>query len=282
LSQTADAREALDAADTRSTQLEASKLKSSKTPQTFTAWQTESAANETEKSRLRYLIPLIEDELQVAEASVAEAELREKYEAKHVANAELAKRIQSEVAKANAIILAVVAETAQSALEDQVINAQLPEHLERFISADFQARARSGLPRQEIGRERVWLWTKSENQALIGDQASVRDLGEGRGIIEHGPEFPITPTRCRKMLSDEITYHPVEAIEQRIVPIWSLVLPMPDGPGMIFDGTKLIYASEVAAALDWAQRLNEPRERPIRTEIQPIGIVWEKKVEAAE
>src|ERR1700722_16752296 len=56
----AHARGALDAADTRSTQLEASKLESSKTPETFSAWQTESTTNETEKSRLRYLIPLIE------------------------------------------------------------------------------------------------------------------------------------------------------------------------------------------------------------------------------
>jgi hypothetical protein len=108
--------------------------------------------------------------------------------------------------------------------------------------------------------------TRWDNGALVGDQDGVEGLGEGRGIIRR-PLLP--PIRCRQMLFEQIAYHPAEAPE-RPAPLWQMRLLNADGPRIAFDGTELRHPREVLAALDRAAQANDPRERPIETEIRPL------------
>jgi hypothetical protein len=247
--------------------LEGEKADASGSRDAFEQWRSDHATATAEKERLLLRIELLEKELARTSALDDEDERRKRYAAKEIENAKLAQRIQTDLAKANAILANLLHDVAKSVAEDQAINANLPDGLASLVSADFLARARAALPRQEITRERVWLWVRADNRALIGDQDAVEDLGEGRGIIKP-PHVP--PIRCMRFLFEEVRHHPAQAGE-RALPLWQMRLLQPDGPGVAFDGSDLRQPREVLMALRAMQAATEPRERPVETEIVPLG-----------
>jgi hypothetical protein len=58
--------------------------------------------------------------------------------------------------------------------------------LDPVVPAEILARGKPALPRKEISRERVWLWTKFRDGHLIGDQDAVEDRGGGKGLLRAG------------------------------------------------------------------------------------------------
>jgi hypothetical protein len=259
-------------------QLETDKADASRSPKAFETWCALHRVTSAERERLTILIQLLENEAASADKDAAEDDLRRRYGEKLIANAELAKRIRNDLEKANTILLALVHDVAKSAMEDQTINASLPDDLEPLIAADFQARARPALPREHISRERVWLWTRTDNGAIVGDQDSVEDRGEGKGVIHLRSGSPI---RCHQMLFEQVSDHPAEPGE-RPVPLWQLRLPRANGPGLEYNGEDLRHPREVMVALEHASRASERRARAIETEISPLGAASQDDLVASE
>ncbi|MEH2508566.1 hypothetical protein V1290_007377 [Bradyrhizobium sp. AZCC 1578] len=265
-------RAALAAIETELAALEVAKSEAARDQALFNEWRTKYAAATAERERLVALIEVLEAEAAIAEVKAADDTLRKRHADRKAVNVKLAARIKADIAKANAILLALVRDVAQSAVEDAEINAALPDDLERLAPADLIARGRPGLDRQEVKKTRVWLWT-TPTGTIIGDQDSVVDLGNGRGRTGEGTYY----TRCVAALFDQIEYHPAEQAE-RPQPLWQMRLPRPDGPGFAFDGTNLSYPDQVIDALAKAERAaKETRERPVEIELRPVPSV-EKKV----
>lgn len=263
-----EARAELQSIEEQLASLEAAKAEASSSRDEFERWRADYQAAAAERERLTLLVETIERESARAALLDDEAERRALHARQQVANAELARRIVDDLARINSIAVPLLGAVASAAIVDQSINAKLPEGLEPLIPADALARAKPGLPRTEIGRERVWLWTRNDNGAVIGDQGAVRVLGEGKGIVDRSS--PLPALRCTPKPFDEVTFHPPEpALRAR--PLWQLILMDPDGPGVLFDGVEMRQPREVLAALDRAARAQEPRERRIQTEIVPIG-----------
>lgn len=253
------------------TKLVTTKVAASASSAAFAAWRQEHDTRTAERERLQILIEVIERDLAAAIAADRIEELRQRHAAKLVENAKLAERVRSDLAKANAIYIALIRDVARSAVEDQAISAELPEDLGPLISADQLARARPGLSREEISRERLVLWVQSSSGGLIGDQEAVEDLGNGFGRIAR-PLASMADTRCVRQLFEEAQFHPAEPAE-RARPLWEVVILQPDGPRTLFDGTEMRQPREVLAALDRAVAPREPRARPVETEIRPIEMV---------
>jgi len=248
-------------------ELEASKSEASKAGrEAFALWREEFDWRGTERERGALLIETLERELAEEDSAAAEADLRDRYEVRRTANEDLAKRAVSNLRKANELYIATIREAAMAAIENAAINAALPPDLEPLVSVDVLARSRPGLPRQEIGRERVWLWARSDNHAIVGDQDAVENRGGGKGLIKskYGP-----PIRCVHLCYEEIHYHPAQPGE-RPVPLWQVLLVDPNGPRSQFDGTELRHPREVLLALDRTQQARHPGERPVEVEIVPL------------
>jgi hypothetical protein len=244
--------------------LDATKSEASKTTAAFTKWRTAYGAANAERERLMIVIEGLELAVAAEESANASEGLLRRYEAKAAANEKLAARIKADLAWANGILLRIVRDVAAAAAEDAEINAGLPEGIEPLLPADFIARGRPGLDRKELEKRRVWLWTNTRNGALIGDQDSVVDRGNGLGRIGAGAYV----TNCVSALFEQIEYFPAEPAE-RPQALWQLRLPQPDGPGLVFDGAKCNYPADVIAELARSARVGEPRERPIETELRP-------------
>ncbi|KGT75647.1 hypothetical protein MA20_30985 [Bradyrhizobium japonicum] len=262
------ARAALEAVEAELAALQATKSEAARDRASFDEWRAKSAAATAEHERLIALIETLKQEAAADDALEAEAALRRRYAVKVTANAKLATRIKSDVAKANAIMLGLVRDVWESAAEDVEINAALPDDLEPLVPADFIARGRPGLERQELKRTRVWLWVNSRGGGLIGDQDVVTDHGDGRGRIGQGPYTVI----CTHALFDQAEYHPAESAE-RPEALWQMRLPRPDGPGFAFDGTRCNYPSDALAEIALRARAQEPRKRPTEVELRPVPSV---------
>jgi hypothetical protein len=260
----AQARANLAAIEEELAALLAAKSEASKSTATFLKWRTGHDAATAERERLMTVIENLEPAVAPEESASAREDLLKRYEAKVTANAKLANRIRSDVAKANAILLALVRDVAKAAEEDSRINASLGDDLEPLVPADFIARGRPGLNRQEVNRTRFWLWT-TPNGTIIGDQDSVVDLGNGLGKTGEGAYY----TRCVAALFDQTEYYPSEPME-RPVPLWQLRVPRPDGPGFEFDGSKCNYPADVLGELAKGMRAKEPRARPVEIELRPV------------
>jgi hypothetical protein len=124
------------------------KSDASKTAAAFQKWLADHSATTAERERLMTVIENLERDVTVAEAEQAAADLRKRYAAKVVANEKLAQRIKADIAKANAILLALVRDVAEGA----AINAALPDDVEPLLPADFIARGRPGLDHKELKR----------------------------------------------------------------------------------------------------------------------------------
>jgi hypothetical protein len=244
----------------------ATKSEASKTATAFQKWRADHSATAAERERLITVIENLEREVTVAEAEQAAAELRKRHAAKVVANQKLAQRIKADLARASAILIALVRDAAQAATEDAEINERLPDDLEPLVPADFIARGRPALGRKEIETSRVWLWVTARTGHLVGDQDSVTDLGNGLGEIG----FRSHSQPARKALFEQISYLPEEPGE-RPEPLWMLRLPRADGPGFEFDGTRCMYPANALAELARGARAKaEPRERPTEIELRPV------------
>jgi hypothetical protein len=248
--------------------LNAEKAEASKSPGVFARWRSDYDLAMVERERHTVLIETLEDEITRADDADALEERRKRYTAKAKANAELSASIPARLAQANAILLELARDVAKSALEDQAINARLPEGFESLISADALARSLPALPRDEIGRERVWLWTRVDNGAVLGDQSIVQDLGGGKGSYS---SYDRRPVRCEMMPFDEISFHPIQPGE-RATPLWQMRLVRPDAPGALFDGVDMLQPRQVLAAIERASEAKVPRDRPIETELRPLHV----------
>ena len=244
--------------------LTAAKSDASRSAASFGKWRADHDAKAAERDRLTALIETLERESAVVESTEAEAAMRRRYAAKVTANAKLAQRIKTDLARANSILLALVCDVAEAA-DDAAINAALPDDLEPLTPADFIARGRPGLDRKELKKTRVMLWVNARGGGLIGDQDAVADRGNGLGRIGEGA-YVVT---CSRALFEQIEYFPAEPAE-RPQALWQLRLPQPDGPGLAFDGAKCNYPADVVAELARAARVGEPRERPTEIELRPV------------
>jgi hypothetical protein len=262
------AREELTAAEAAAAAISATEAESIITSEAHFAWRAKRDTANGEVERLGKLIRAIELEAESALLAKAEAKLRGRHADKLKMNSDLADRIRRDLAKANAILLSLLRDVAVSAAEDQMINATIPDDLEPLMTAEFLARGRSALPRKEIGRERVWLWTRVHGGHLIGDQDAVEDRGGGEGMLKSGlSTFP-----CVKALFEQVTYHPAEPME-RIQPVWHMKIPHSDGPGFAFDGSRFADPRAALAALDYAARAKATTERPIEIELTAVPTV---------
>ncbi|MCK1595870.1 hypothetical protein [Bradyrhizobium sp. 164] len=232
----------------------------------FASWKDEFDWRATEKERLTILVETLEREIAEDRGAEAKIAFRERYNRRRAANEELAQRISSELAEINAKAIALFRDLAAAAIEDAELNAALPADVEPLIGANVLARARPGQEREVISTEQVWLWTRADNGAVIGDPDGVEDLGKGRGIIRR--MAPLPSIHCRKMLFEQISFHPAEAT-QRPNAFWQVRLLDAEGPGIKFDGTEFSHPREVLAALDGAVQASGPRPRPVETEIRP-------------
>jgi hypothetical protein len=265
------ARNDLAAIEVELNALHAAKAEASKTPSAFSKWRAAYDAATAERERLVTVVESLEPAAAAEESASARDDLLKRYEAKATANAKLASRIKSDVAKANAILLALARDVAQSAAEDAEINAGLPDDIEPLTPADFAARGRPGLDRKELKKTRVMLWVNARTGGLIGDQDSVRDRGDGLGQIGEGPYT----VNCQRSPFVQTEYHPTEPA-QRPEALWQMRLPSPDGPGWAFDGTRCNYPEAVLAELErGAARAEEPRERQTEIELRPVPPVKE-------
>ncbi|WP_315747578.1 MULTISPECIES: hypothetical protein [unclassified Bradyrhizobium] len=247
-------------------QLATAKSEASASPAAFNAWRNDHDAKTAERERLQVWIETLEREVAASGTADRVNEVRKKHAAKLLENAKLAQRIRSDLERAEAIMLPLIRDVAQSAADDQALNVELPDGLEPLVSADQLARSRPMLEREEVSRQRVALWARSDNRALIGDQGTVRDLGGGYGIIER-PHLPAV--RCVRMEFEQVAYRPSQPAE-RARPLWQILLMMSDGPRPLFDGTEFRQPREVLAALDRASAPREKCARPIETEIRPL------------
>jgi ElaB/YqjD/DUF883 family membrane-anchored ribosome-binding protein len=249
------------------------KSDASKTPAAFAKFRSNHEALAAERERLTTVIDNLEPIVAAEEASDTKEQLLRRYAEQKTSNAKLASRIQTDIRKANAILLSLIRDAAAAAAEDSEINAALPDDLEPLASADFIARSRPGLQRQELKTERVWLWVNERNGCLIGDQDSVVDSGNGFGRIGQGSYTVI----CRRALFTQTEYYPAVPAERPHAALWQLRLPQPDGPAFAFDGTRCNFPDAVLGELARAARITEPRERSIEIELKPVPAV-EKEV----
>ncbi|WP_316205304.1 hypothetical protein [Bradyrhizobium sp. SZCCHNS3004] len=261
-----EARGQLTAVEDALIQLASAKSQASASSAAFGAWRKDQDAKTAERERLQLRIETLERELAASGDTDRADEIRKKHAAKLLENAKLAQRIRSDLERAEAIMLPLIRDVAQSAADDQALNVELPDGLEPLVSADQLARSRPMQEREEISRQRLALWVRSDNRALISDQETVRDLGDGRGIIER-PHLPAI--RCVRTEFEQVAYRPSQPAE-RARPLWQILLMMSDGPRPLFDGTELRQPREVLAALDRASAPREQRARQIETEIRPL------------
>jgi hypothetical protein len=196
----------------------------------------------------------------------AEAAFRQRYAEKIRDNRELAERIPKVIESAKVALLDVMREVAISQIEDLEINAALPADLEPLASADFAARGSPALPRQEISRERIWLWVRSDTNKIIGDQAAVADHGNGRGSLR----TVASVFTCEARLFDKVKFNPPAPME-RPASLFSMKLVNSGNPGFAFDGD--LHGNNpraVLAALDALSRATQ-RKRPVEFELVPVG-----------
>jgi hypothetical protein len=242
----------------------AAKSDASRSAASFAGWRADHDAKTAERERLATLIQNLESEVAAVEADEARNELLKRHAAKITTNIKLAARIKSDLAKANAILTTLVRDIANAAIDDADINTRLPEGVDPLIPADILARGRAPLPRIDLEKSRVWLWTTLAGH-IVGDQDAVVDRGNGRGRMGEGPYS----VNCTSALFEQVSYHPAEPAE-RPQPLWQLRLPQPDGPGAAFDGSRCNYASDALAELARRVQATEPRLRPVEIELRPV------------
>ncbi|RQH15689.1 hypothetical protein [Bradyrhizobium sp. RP6] len=260
----------LAAIDTELAALDTAKAAAIRTAASFATWKADFDAKQAERERLAALVDAIEAEDAAAKVAADAAALRQRHADRKAANEKLASRIQADLKKANAILLALVRDVAEAAAEDAAVNAALPDDLEALVPADVLARTRAGLARKDLATERVWLWTLADTGMLIGDQDSVTDCGEGRGRIGTGAYTKL----CRLALFEQTEYHPAAPAE-RPQSLWQMRLPQPDGPRFAYDGTRCNYPAAVLAELARDAIASEPRERPVEIELHLVPTVDE-------
>jgi hypothetical protein len=238
---------------------------SSKSAEGYKQWRLDREAQNLERERLTILIETLERDIANNAAADAEAAIRKRHAEKLKLNSALAKQIRQDLERINETALKLLRAVATSAQEDVLLNLQLPDDLEPLVGADQLARGRAALPREEISRGNVWLWTRTEGGSLIGDQDAVEDLGGGKGRFVAGRDF-----HCTKALFVQVKYHPEEAME-RVHPLHAMRLLRSDAPGVLFDGGSFSNPRAVLAALDQIIRL-KMRERPVEIELLPTSI----------
>lgn len=227
----------------------------------YAEWKSEWDANETELDRLRKLVACREGDLAVAAEAEADSNIRKRYDAQIKANASLAKRIRADLTKANDLLLALIRDVSAAAVEDASINDGLPDDLVPLVGAEQLARGKAAMPRKDIGTENLMLWVRSDNGHLIGDQDSVEDQGEGRGVLRTGAGWHV----CRQQLYRSVSFNPAERAEVPQSLFKAVRLPFPDRPGFAWDGERLRSARDCLAKL--SARNDATIERPIETEL---------------
>ena len=229
--------------------------------ESYAQWRADRESLTVERQRLAILVKTLEQEIADNSAAEAAAMTRLRHGEKKKLNAALAKRIRSDLAKANAILLPLLRDVAASALEDQQINARLPDDLPALVGADYLARSREALQRKVVKTEQVSLWIKQGTDFLLGDQSAIEDLGGGFGIYRTA-----TLINCTRATFNKISFHP-PLPEERPVPLLTMKIPNPDGPGLIFDGSRFTDPRSAVAALD---RPSAPQERAIEFELARV------------
>jgi hypothetical protein len=262
-----DARADLAAAEASMVALASAEAAESKSPEGYKKWKADFENLKLERERLTILIGTLERDMAQNAAADAEAAIRKRHAEKLKSNAALAKQIRQDVERINETALKLLRAVATSAQEDVLLNLQLPDDLEPLVGADQLARGRAALQREEISRENVWLWTRTDGGSLIGDQNGVEDRGGGEGSLVSG----MSRFACKKVLFTQVTYHPAEAIE-RVQPLYLMKLMHADRPGFLFDGSRFSSPRAILAALDQIANLKAPPERPVEIELLPTSI----------
>ena len=228
----------------------------------YAAWKSERDANETELDRLTKLIVILEAEIAAATEAEADSSIRKRYEAQLKANMGLARRIRSDLTKANDILLALIHDVLAAAIEDASINGSLPDDLDPLGGAEQMARGKIALPRKDIATENIMLWVRSDSGYLIGDQDKVEDQGGGRGVLRTTMGWD---HRCRQQLYRSTAFHPAEPAEKPQSLFRTIRLPLADRPGLAWDGERVRNARDGLMALYIPRE--GTKERPVETEL---------------
>lgn len=259
--QLAEAQCALAAADEAVHTLAARESAAAASPTEYAVWRSEHDATQTEVERLTKLITIVEANLDAVRAADGDSSLRKRHAAQRKANGALSKRIRDDLAKANEILFSLMRDVASAAIEDLEINGKLPDDLDPLIGADHLARGKAAVPRKDLRTENLLLWVKSDNGHLIGDQDSVEDSGDGRGVLRTGAGWH----PCRKQFFRSVSFHPAERGEIAQSLFNAIRLPFSDRPGIAWDGERFHGPRDCLAALN-AKR-TATQERPIEVEL---------------
>ena len=123
----ATARSELASIETELAALQAGKSAAARSSADYLKWRTSYDGANSERERLTALVETLEAEAEIAAAKDAAAELRRRYENRKAANAKLAARIKSDLAKANSILLGLIREVAAAQIATEAIQRLLHE-----------------------------------------------------------------------------------------------------------------------------------------------------------
>jgi hypothetical protein len=193
----------------------------------YAAWRQERDRAAAELVRLEKLIGLLRDETMREDRE----ELAELVAHRNRANAILADRIRTEGTAAVELLIGLVRDLAESALEDAKLNRRLPDDMTGVGGADALARSIPMRPHEIIAEEIVEQWVFSETGVQVGDQTAVTRISTTAGTI--GP----SSARCARRKFRVVDYHDAVPMQRLTSPfLSSLRLPNCDRPGLAYDG----------------------------------------------
>lgn len=246
------AKKALAAAQVDLTNIAEREIAASISSAEYSRWRAARDTAAAEVQRLQTQVASLEAAIERQRTLDAEAALAERVRAAKARNEALARRIHTDGSKIEEILRSLIRDIAIADAETAQINAELGQEV--IVSAEFLARTRPGLPREDLKTEMASLWVYKMTGALVGDQSRVVETGPGSGMIPGGPALHSTPTMLCVKRNHRITKY-----RSKVDPVFpeplASTLRLPDfaGPGVSWwDG------------VGWLLQEPEDRQRSVR------------------
>ncbi|MET4043965.1 hypothetical protein [Bradyrhizobium sp. RT6a] len=265
---TAALRADLDAARARLAAIDAGKTAAQTDSAAFAKWSTDRSAAALEVDRRSGLIEVHETEAERARRAEADAAARHEIAVARKVAADLADRIRTDGARITTELLQLTRDCARQSLAAKVLNEALPEGETPIPAADILARDFGAEPRKDLRSREKDLWVAATTGEVIGDQDAVVSEDGVRGQVHvFGGSMR---WKCLKRRFREVEFHPSSSVDWP-GHLFSLIrLPCLDGPGFLFDGSRMIL--ETVADLDVAAAIATRRKQPRPTQIELIPI----------
>ncbi len=234
----------------------------------FAKWDAARATAALEVARLIGLAEACNADAETARLAEETEAVRKRLAAARKDADDLAKRIRVDGERIAAELLQLLKDCAQQALEAKELNRDLPTGEAPVPVADILARDLGSESRKDIRSRDVELWVVADDGRIVGDQSAVVSSDGITGQLHLAGAG--VRARCARRKFRETEYHP-STLSDWPGDLHSLVrLPRLDGPGFLFDGSRMII--EQVAALDVVATVTPTpkRKRPVQTELRPI------------